>query len=104
MSQPPAQAAQSSTGGLTFLFAFAVSPLLVILAIGIASLNPTALGVGLAFLVMLLTMAGLLGLTLWMLADCPAVSARARHLDSKQDRSFPAPVPLPTAVPRQAAI
>jgi hypothetical protein len=99
MSQPSDQAAQSSTGGLTFLFAFAASPLLVILVIGIDSLNPTAVAVSVAFFVMLLTMAGLLGLTLWMLADCPAVSARSRRVDSKQDR-----LSAPAAVPRHAAV
>jgi hypothetical protein len=99
MSQPSDQAAQSSTAGLTFLFAFAVSPLLVILAIGIDSLHPTAVDVSVAFAVMVLLMAGLLGLTLWMLGDCPAVSARSRGVDSKQDRSS-----APATVPRHAAI
>jgi hypothetical protein len=96
MSPPSDQAAQPSTGGPTFLFAFAASPLLVILAIGIDSLNPSAVGVAIALIVMLLTLAGLLGLTLWMLADCPAVSARRRRLDSKFGAAMPSVAPAST--------
>ena|SRR5664279_6525736 len=103
MSKPSDQAAQSSTGGLAFLLAFAASPMLVVLVIGVDSLNPTAVGLGSAFVVMLLAMGWLLALTLWMLADCREISASRRRLDSAPGRSTSAPAAsLPVAVQRPA--